>query len=54
MQNLNISKRSTLVPKTIIKIANQLNLKIWAEGVETRVQADFLTANGWYTPPSIL
>ncbi|MDU0353509.1 bifunctional diguanylate cyclase/phosphodiesterase [Paraglaciecola aquimarina] len=46
VDNLNVSKRSTLVTKTIIEMAKQLNLKICAEGVETREQADFLLANG--------
>ncbi|WP_339770630.1 EAL domain-containing protein [uncultured Paraglaciecola sp.] len=46
VDNLNVSKRSTLVTKTIIEMAKQLNLQICAEGVETREQADFLIANG--------
>ncbi|MBJ2136530.1 EAL domain-containing protein [Paraglaciecola chathamensis] len=46
VDNLNVSKRSTLVTKTIIEMAKQLNLHICAEGVETREQADFLIANG--------
>ncbi|MDO6559894.1 putative bifunctional diguanylate cyclase/phosphodiesterase [Paraglaciecola chathamensis] len=46
VDNLNVSKRSTLVTKTIIEMAKQLNLKICAEGVETREQAEFLIENG--------
>ncbi|ABG42613.1 diguanylate cyclase/phosphodiesterase [Paraglaciecola sp. T6c] len=46
VDNLNMSKRSTLVTKTIIEMAKQLNLKICAEGVETREQAEFLIENG--------
>jgi sensor c-di-GMP phosphodiesterase-like protein len=46
VDNLGVSKRSTLVTKTIIEMAKQLNLNICAEGVETREQTDFLIANG--------
>ncbi|MEP1448954.1 MAG: EAL domain-containing protein [Paraglaciecola sp.] len=46
VDNLNVSKRSTLVTKTIIEMAKQLNLTICAEGVETREQAEFLIENG--------
>jgi diguanylate cyclase (GGDEF)-like protein len=46
VDNLGVSKRSTLVTKTIIEMAKQLNLNICAEGVETREQTDFLVANG--------
>ncbi|WP_339900935.1 putative bifunctional diguanylate cyclase/phosphodiesterase [Paraglaciecola polaris] len=46
VDNLNVSKRSTLVTKTIIEMAKQLNLQICAEGVETREQAEFLILNG--------
>jgi sensor c-di-GMP phosphodiesterase-like protein len=46
VDNLNVSKRSTLVTKTIIEMAKQLNLQICAEGVETREQAEFLIESG--------
>ena len=46
VDNLGISKRSTLVTKTVIEMAKQLNLNICAEGVETRQQMDFLVAHG--------
>lgn len=46
VDNLNVSVRSTLITKTIIEMAKQLNLKICAEGVETREQANFLISNG--------
>ncbi|MGS2719399.1 putative bifunctional diguanylate cyclase/phosphodiesterase [Paraglaciecola aestuariivivens] len=46
VDNLNLSKRSTLITKTIIEMAKQLNLQICAEGVETREQAEFLIQNG--------
>ncbi|MEP1383516.1 MAG: EAL domain-containing protein [Paraglaciecola sp.] len=46
VDNLNVSVRSTLITKTIIEMAKQLNLKMCAEGVETREQANFLISNG--------
>jgi sensor c-di-GMP phosphodiesterase-like protein len=46
VDNLGISERSTLVTKTVIEMAKQLNLNICAEGVETRQQMDFLVAHG--------
>ncbi|AZQ84490.1 EAL domain-containing protein [Colwellia sp. Arc7-635] len=46
VDNILISKSSTLITKTIIEMAKQLNLKICAEGVETREQFDFLVAHG--------
>ena len=46
VDNLNVSERSTLITKTIIEMAKQLNLQICAEGVETREQADFLIQSG--------
>jgi diguanylate cyclase (GGDEF)-like protein len=46
VDNLGISKRSTLVTKTVIEMAKQLNLNICAEGVETRQQMEFLVAHG--------
>lgn len=46
VDNINISSRSTLITETIIEMAKNLDLKICAEGVETREQADFLIAHG--------
>lgn len=46
VDNLGLSDRSTLITKTIIEMAKQLNLKICAEGVETREQFEFLVKNG--------
>jgi diguanylate cyclase (GGDEF)-like protein len=46
VDNLGISKRSTLITKTVIKMAKQLDLNICAEGVETRQQMAFLVENG--------
>jgi len=46
VDNLQVSERSTLITKTIIEMAKQLNLQICAEGVETREQAEFLIHNG--------
>jgi diguanylate cyclase (GGDEF)-like protein len=46
VDNLNVSDRSTLITKTIIEMAKQLNLRICAEGVETREQAQFLIESG--------
>lgn len=46
VDNLDISSRSTLVTKTVIEMAKQLNLNICAEGVETRQQMEFLVAHG--------
>jgi diguanylate cyclase (GGDEF)-like protein len=46
VDNLNVSERSTLITKTVIEMAKQLNLRICAEGVETREQAQFLIESG--------
>ncbi|MEP0357467.1 EAL domain-containing protein [Paraglaciecola sp.] len=46
IDNLMLSKRSTLVVKTIMKIANQLGSQVCADGVETREQVDFLATVG--------
>ncbi|MFT5277121.1 MAG: diguanylate cyclase (GGDEF)-like protein [Glaciecola sp.] len=46
VDNLGISERSTLVTKTVIEMAKQLNLNICAEGVETPQQMDFLVDQG--------
>ena len=46
VDNLGVSERNTLITKTIIEMAKQLNLQICAEGVETREQANFLIENG--------
>jgi diguanylate cyclase (GGDEF)-like protein len=49
VDKLGVSKRNTLVTKTIIELAKQLNLMICAEGVETIDQADFLLEAGCNT-----
>lgn len=49
VDKLGVSKRNTLVTKTIIQLAKQLNLMICAEGVETIDQADFLLEAGCNT-----
>ena len=46
VDNLNLSDRSTLITRTIIEMAKQLNLQICAEGVETPTQAKFLLESG--------
>ncbi len=46
VDNLGLSERSSLITKTIIEMAKQLKLRICAEGVETREQAEFLVNNG--------
>ncbi|MEO9947412.1 EAL domain-containing protein [Paraglaciecola sp.] len=46
IDNLMLSKRPTLVVKTIMKIANQLGVQVCADGVETREQVDFLVSVG--------
>lgn len=46
VDTINLSDRSTLITKTILKMAKQLDLQICAEGVETREQASFLIKNG--------
>jgi diguanylate cyclase (GGDEF)-like protein len=42
IDGIGISKRSTLVTKTIIEMAKNLNLKVCAEGVESEQQIAFL------------
>ena len=37
---------STAIVQSILAVANHLDLRVVAEGVETRAQADFLAANG--------
>lgn len=49
VDKLGVSKRNTLVTKTIIELAKQLNLMICAEGVETSEQAEFLLNAGCNT-----
>jgi diguanylate cyclase (GGDEF)-like protein len=49
VDKIGVSKRNTLVTKTIIELAKQLNLMICAEGVETIDQADFLLDAGCNT-----
>ncbi|WP_133468095.1 EAL domain-containing protein [Paraglaciecola marina] len=46
IDNLMLSKRPTLVVKTILKIATQLGVQVCADGVETREQVDFLVSVG--------
>ncbi|MFT2089483.1 EAL domain-containing protein [Paraglaciecola sp. 2405UD69-4] len=46
IDNLLLSKRSTLVVKTIVKAAKQLGIQVCADGVETREQVEFLAATG--------
>lgn len=46
VDKLEVSKRNTLITKTIIQMAKQLNLMICAEGVETLEQANFLLQEG--------
>lgn len=46
VDKLGVSDRGSLVTRTIIEMAKQLNLNICAEGVETREQVDFLLSNG--------
>lgn len=43
---IGVSEQGTLITKTIIEMAKQLNLKICAEGVETQEQLEFLKNNG--------
>lgn len=46
VDQIGLSKRSTLVTKTIIDMAKQLNLQVCAEGVETIEQSQILIENG--------
>ncbi|MEP0357478.1 EAL domain-containing protein [Paraglaciecola sp.] len=46
VDHLCISKKNTLITKSIIQMAKQLDLKVCAEGVETNLQADYLIAHG--------
>lgn len=46
VENIGLSEQGTLITKTIMEMAKQLNFKICAEGVETRTQLDFLKKNG--------
>jgi EAL domain-containing protein (putative c-di-GMP-specific phosphodiesterase class I) len=42
IDDIGISERTTLVTKTIIDMAKNLNLSVCAEGVETEQQMEFL------------
>ena len=46
VDQIGLSERSTLITKTIIEMAKQLNLSVCAEGVETLEQSKLLVANG--------
>ncbi len=46
IDNLAISRQSTVITKTVIEMAKQLNLRVCAEGVENESQADLLKAYG--------
>ncbi len=46
IQDINLDIKNEKIAKTIIILANELNLKVIAEGVETREQLDFLKENG--------
>lgn len=46
IDNLMLSKRPTLVVKTILKIAKEIGVQVCADGVETREQVDFLVSVG--------
>ena len=46
VDNLGIADRNNLITVAIIDMANRLQLQICAEGVETRVQAEFLISRG--------
>jgi len=46
VDHIGTSERDTLITKTIIEMAKQLNMQVCAEGVETLDQADFLINAG--------
>ncbi|SCG84265.1 putative signaling protein PA1727 [Proteiniborus sp. DW1] len=46
IQDLNLDTRNEKIAKTIIILANELKLKVIAEGVETKEQQEFLKENG--------
>lgn len=46
VDHIGISSQSTLITKTIIEMAKQLNLEVCAEGVETLEQSKLLIENG--------
>jgi diguanylate cyclase (GGDEF)-like protein len=46
VDQIGVSERSTLITKTIIEMAKQLNLSVCAEGVETIEQGKLLVENG--------
>jgi len=45
VDSIGLSERTKLVTRTILQMAKLLNMKICAEGVETKQQADFFIAN---------
>ena len=46
VQNLPVNKDDVVIIRTIINLAKNLNLEIIAEGVETKVQKDFVFSEG--------
>jgi EAL domain-containing protein (putative c-di-GMP-specific phosphodiesterase class I) len=46
IDNIGLSKRSSVITKTIIKMAQHLDLEVCVEGVETKIQSDLLLEFG--------
>ncbi len=46
VRDIHIDPNNTIIVKSIIALAKELNLQTIAEGVETKAQKDFLVANG--------